>query len=365
MKKTNMKNFLTLLIAMLSLFPTAMHGAGKKVVTSIDITIPLPKDGMGIEDGEQIQITAAKTAYGDLVQQGIASVFSILWEGEFNRKNSDSPKFQAGYTYRASMKLMLDTQSPYIIKYAMRDGDYYVDDTMLKITVNGEPARVLVGSPYFPRCSFVVTVPGGDGGNLKKENLFFDYNANKEKNRACNNVYTKETADACCASFHPHDVVTITETHDPLPEFEGPNRVFLTKVIVDTGNKTDYLKFAHSLTQYMGGYYNLKEVWLSDKVNDVEFMRELDEGMKSKLYPNYYHFYGHSTMFLAGDATLCVPASQAAAVKAQMARHSKFPCYTVRTYTGNVQEAQKAGLGAPRIPVQSTTLWHVCILPTV
>lgn len=163
-----MKNFLTLLIAMLLLLPTAMHGTGKKVVTSIDITIPLPKDGMGIEDGEQIQITAAKTAYGDLVQQGIASVFSILWEGEFNRKNSDSPKFQAGYTYRASMKLMLDTQSPYIIKYAMRDGDYYVDDTMLKITVNGEPARVLVGSPYFPRCSFVVTVPGGDGGNLKR-----------------------------------------------------------------------------------------------------------------------------------------------------------------------------------------------------
>lgn len=248
------------------------------------------------------------------------------------------------------MKLMLDTQSPYIIKYAMRDGDYYVDDTMLKITVNGEPARVLVGSPYFPRCSFVVTVPGGDGGNLKKENLFFDYNANKEKNRASNNVYTKETADACCASFHPHDVVTITETHDPLPEFEGPNRVFLTKVIVDTGNKTDYLKFAHSLTQYMGGYYNLKEVWLSDKVNAVEFMRELDEGMKSKLFPNYYHFYSHSTMFLAGDATLCVPASQAAAVKAQMARHSKFPCYTVRTYTGNVQEAQKAGLGATKNP---------------
>lgn len=60
MKKTNMKNFLTLLIAMLLLLPTAMHGAGKKVVTSIDITIPLPKDGMGIEDGEQMQITAAQ-----------------------------------------------------------------------------------------------------------------------------------------------------------------------------------------------------------------------------------------------------------------------------------------------------------------
>lgn len=89
-----MKNFLTLLIAMLLLLPTAMHGTGKKVVTSIDITIPLPKDGMGIEDGEQIQITAAKTAYGDLVQQGIASVFSILWEGEFNRKIPILPSFR-------------------------------------------------------------------------------------------------------------------------------------------------------------------------------------------------------------------------------------------------------------------------------
>ena len=63
-----MKNFLTLLIAMLLLLPTAMHGTGKKVVTSIDITIPLPQDGMDIEDGEQIQITAAKTAYGDCLR---------------------------------------------------------------------------------------------------------------------------------------------------------------------------------------------------------------------------------------------------------------------------------------------------------
>lgn len=84
--KNEHENFLTLLIAMLSLLPTAMHGADKKVVTSIDITIPLPQDGMYIEDGGQIQITAAKTAYGDLVQQGVASVYDLLWEGEFNRK---------------------------------------------------------------------------------------------------------------------------------------------------------------------------------------------------------------------------------------------------------------------------------------
>lgn len=345
-----MKHFLTLLIAVLLLLPSIMKGADKKTVTSIDLTMPVPQPDMTMQEGEQLQLTAAKTQYGDLVEKGIASIMNIVWEGEFNTKDPSNPKFKAGYSYRASIKVMLDTKGPYILKYEMREGDYYVDDTMIKISVNGAPARVNISAPYFPSFSMVFTVPGGKGGNQKKEDLFEDYNANKKKFRASHNIYSKETADACCANLHPHDVVTITETHNPLSQFEGPNRVFLTKVIVDTGNEEDYKRFAEDLSRYQTGYYNLKEVWLSDKVNAVEFMRELDEGMKSNLFPNYYHFYGHSTMFLAGDATLCVPASQAAAVKAQMARHSKFPCYTVRTYTGNVYEAQKAGLGATKNP---------------
>ena len=145
-------------------------------------------------------------------------------------------------------------------------------------------------------------------------------------------------------------MVTITETHDPLPEFEGPNRVFLTKVIVDTGNEDDYKRFAESLSLYQSGYYNLKEVWLSDKVNAVTFMRVLNDGMKNPIWPDSYYYQSHSTMFLAGDATLCVPAKQAEAVKALMARHAKFPPYTVRTYTGNVADAQKAGLKATKNP---------------
>lgn len=346
-----MKKLLTvLLVALVTLLPNSIMAVEKKKVTSIDITIPLPQGGMTIQDGEQIKITAAKTVYGDLVEQGIASLTNLTWEGEFDTKNSDYPKFKAGYSYRASMKLMLDTNGPYILKYEMRDGDYYVDETMLKVTVNGAPARVLISGPYFPRFSIVLTVPGGTGGNLKKDNLLFDYNANKKKYRASHNIYSKETADACCASFHPHDVVTISETNDPLPQFEGPNRVFLTKVIVDTGNEQVCKSFANALTNYMGGYYNLKEVWLSNKVNAVEFMKELFVSMRSKLWPNYFNFYGHSTMFLAGDATLCVPAQQAAAVKALMATDYRLPCYTVRTYTGDVHEAQKAGLKATKNP---------------
>ncbi len=312
--------------------------------------MPVPQDGMTVQEAEQLQLTAAKTQYGDLVEQGIASIHNIIWEGEFNTTDPEHPKFKAGYTYRASIKLMLDAQGPYILKYEMRNGDYYVDDTMVKITVNGAPARVMISGPYFPSFSAVFTVPGGKGGHLEKENLFSDYNANKKKNRASHNIYSKEMADACCANLHPHDVVTITDTNNPLSQFEGPNRVFLTKVIVDTGNEADYKRFADALSLYQSGYYNLKEVWLSDKVNAVEFMRTLNEGMKNPIWPDSYYYQSHSTMFLAGDATLCVPAQQGEAVKALMAKHAKFPPYTVRTYTGNVADAQKAGLKATKNP---------------
>ena len=143
--------------------------------------------------------------------------------------------------------------------------------------------------------------------------------------------------------------MTISDTDNPLSQFEGPNRVFLRKVIVDTSNEDIYKDFADRLSNYGSGYYFLKEVWLSDKVDVVTFMRALNDGMKNPIWSDSYYYY-HSTMSLAGDATLCVPAKQGEAVRALMARHAKFPPYTVRTYTGNVAEAQKAGLKATKNP---------------
>ena len=347
----NMKHLLSaFVVVLLAILPSTMTAADKKTVTSLDLTMPVPQADMTVQEGEQLQLTAAKTVYGDLVEKGIASVMNITWEGEFNTKDPEHPKFKAGYSYRASIKLMLDTKGPYILKYEMREGDYYVDDTMIKISVNGAPARVMISGPYFPCFSMVFTVPGGKGGNLKKEDLFEDYNANKKKFRASHKIYSKETADACCANLHPHDVVTISDTDNPLSQFEGSNRVFLRKVIVDTSNEDVYKDFADQLSLYGSGYYFLKEVWLSDKVNAVEFMRALNDGMKNPIWPDSYYYYYHSTMFLAGDATLSVPAKQGEAVRALMARHAKFPPYTVRTYTGNVADAQKAGLKATKNP---------------
>lgn len=93
---------------MLALLPSKLMAADKKTVTSINITMPVPQDGMTVQEAEQLQLTAAKTQYGDLVEQGIASIHNIIWEGEFNTNDPEHPKFKAGYTYRASIKLMLD-----------------------------------------------------------------------------------------------------------------------------------------------------------------------------------------------------------------------------------------------------------------
>lgn len=89
-----MKNFLTLLIAMLLLLPTAMHGTGKKVVTSIDITIPLPKDGMGIEDGGQIQITAAKTAMATWFSKALRRSMTFYGKASSTEKIPILPSFR-------------------------------------------------------------------------------------------------------------------------------------------------------------------------------------------------------------------------------------------------------------------------------
>ena len=48
--------------------------------------------------------------------------------------------------------------------------------------------------------------------------------------------------------------MTISDTDNPLSQFEGPNRVFLRKVIVDTSNEDIYKDFADRLSNYGSGY---------------------------------------------------------------------------------------------------------------
>lgn len=62
-----MKHLLSLLlVAVLALLPSKLMAADKKTVTSINITMPVPQDGMTVQEAEQLQLTAAKTQYGDL-----------------------------------------------------------------------------------------------------------------------------------------------------------------------------------------------------------------------------------------------------------------------------------------------------------
>lgn len=65
MYKANMKHFLTLLVAVLSLLPSTMKAAGNKVITSLDLTIPVPQAGMTLQEGEELKLTAHPINQGD------------------------------------------------------------------------------------------------------------------------------------------------------------------------------------------------------------------------------------------------------------------------------------------------------------
>lgn len=335
-----------MLAALLSLLTTTVSAADtKNKVKSIDLTINLPTGGMSLDDGEKLAITSAKTAYGDLFAKGIVSLQQLTWEGEFENANS-GPRFKAGYSYQATITLLLDPQGPYVCNYEMRDGDYYLDDTFLKVTVNGNPARVRISGPCAPRFTVVLTVPGGKGGTLKKDNLFFDYAANKKKTRATATPYTTAAADALCGAMHPHDVVTV-RTLDDLAEFQGAGRVFLTKIIIDTSDKPTYNAIAERMAA-PDSYFNLKEVWLSDKADALTFVRKLNDAMESKLYPGVFNYFGNSTAFFTGEAHLCIPAKSVAAVRSRLSYVAKMPCYTVKSYTGDVFQAYKSGINATK-----------------
>ena len=90
---------------------------------------------------------------------------------------------------------------------------------------------------------------------------------------------------------------------------------------------------------------NLKEIWLSDKVDAVQFLKHLKSATESNGTKLEKWYWSNSTSFGTGAATLYIPSSSVAAVKAAYASaygHIQ-PCFSIKVYDGNVYTAQKTG----------------------
>ena len=358
------KLFFAFAVAMLLLPATLWANTAKKKIKSVEITMDAPTPGMDLEDAEKLALKAVNTAYGDLFKSGVITLREISWDGEFGENKKGYPTLKAGYPYIATIQIMIDTNGDYQTDYVMKDGDYVLSPENFKATVNGMPARLLTSAPYFPIMQVTFTIPGGNGGPLKKDHHFLDYDVLKKEYRSTLPYISRKEADEVYPHSHPLDVLVIDKI-DKLYEFmhekyisssghayENYNTLLMTKVIIDVSNGSENYnisEFAETLGAQYSSTFNLKEVWLSPKVDAVKYVKDLNEATVDRLSKWGRHYMEQSTKLYTAKGTLFIPESVGKAVLDCLALDATEPTYTIRTYRGDVFEAQKAGVAATKL----------------
>ena len=358
------KLFFAFAVAMLMLPATLWANTAKKKIKSVEITMDAPTPGMDLEDAEKLALKAVNTAYGDLFKSGVITLREISWDGEFGENKKGYPTLKAGYHYIATIQIMIDTNGDYQTDYVMKDGDYVLSPENFKATVNGMPARLLTSAPYFPIMQVTFTIPGGNGGPLKKDHHFLDYDVLKKEYRSTLPYISRKEADEVYPHNHPLDVLVVDKI-DMLYEFmhekyisssghayKNHNTLLMTKLIIDVSNGAEnhnISEFAETLGGPYSTIFNLKEVWLSPKVDAVKYVKDLNKATIDRLSGWGRHYMGQSTKLYTAKGTLFIPENAGKAVLDCLALDATEPTYTIRTYRGDVFEAQKAGVAATKL----------------
>ena len=356
--------FLAFAVAMLLLPATLWADTAKKKIKSVEITMDAPTPGMDLEKAEKLALKAVNTAYGDLFKSGVITLREISWDGEFGENKKGYPTLKAGYPYIATIQIMIDTNGDYQTDYVMKDGDYVLSPENFKATVNGMPARLLTSAPYFPIMQVTFTIPGGNGGPLKKDHHFLDYDVLKKEYRSTLPYISRKEADEVYPHYHPLDVLVVDKI-DQLYEFmhekyisssghayKKHNTLLMTKLIIDVSNGAENYnisEFANTLGAPFSTTFNLKEVWLSPKVDAVKYVKDLNKATVDRLSGWGRHYMGQSTKLYTAKGTLFIPENAGKAVLDCLALDATEPTYTIRTYRGDVFEAQKAGVAATKL----------------
>ena len=358
------KLFFAFAVAMLLLPATLWANTAKKKIKSVEIKMDAPTPGMDLEDAEKLALKAVNTAYGDLFKSGVITLREISWDGEFGENKKGYPTLKAGYPYIATIQIMIDTNGDYQTDYVMKNGDYVLSPENFKATVNGMPARLLTSAPYFPIMQVTFTIPGGNGGPLKKDHHFLDYDVLKKEYRSTLPYISRKEADEVYPHSHPLDVLVVDKI-DKLYEFmhekyisssghayQNHNTLLMTKMIIDVSNGAEnhnISEFARTLGDPYSTTFNLKEVWLSPKVDAVKYVKDLNEATVDRLSKWGRRYMEQSTKLYTAKGTLFIPESAGKAVLDCLALDATEPTYTIRTYRGDVFEAQKAGVAATKL----------------
>ena len=362
-----MKHLLLCFIAALLLMPSPlMADNAKKKIKTLDITMDMPTADMDLYAGEELALKSAQTAYGDLFKSGVISLSSISWDGEFGENSDEIPTFKAGFPYIATIMLMIDPNSDYQTDYKTINGDLVLSSDNFKVTINGKATRLSKNcAPYFPIVTLSFTVPGGKPGPQNKEIPFLEYNEYKSEFRSTLPYVSRKEANELNPALHSFDVL-VMDRHFKFKEliydksfttssghsYGMHNALFINKIIIDISNRADNnntSEFTDLLGSMFSDAVNLKEVWLSSKVDILKYIRDLHKATVGPLLPTERQYESQSSKLYTAKGTLFIPEQAANAVLSMLATDPTEPTYTIRTYSGDVYAAQKAGVSATKV----------------
>lgn len=362
-----MKHLLLCFIAALLLMPSPlMADNAKKKIKTLDITMDMPTADMDLNAGEELALKSVQTAYGDLFKSGVISLMSISWDGEFGENSDEIPTFKAGFPYIATIQLLIDPSSNYQTDYKTINGDFVLSPDNFKVTINGKATRLLKDcAPYVPIVTLSFTVPGGKPGPQNKEIPFLEYNEYKSEFRSTLPYVSRKEADELNPALHSFDVLVMDRpykfkelmydksfTTSSGHSYKKHNMLFISKIIIDISNRADnnnVSEFTDLLGSMFSNIENLKEVWLSSKVDILKYIRDLHKATVDPVFPQYRQYEDQSSKLYTAKGTLFIPEQAANAVLSMLATDPTEPSYTIRTYSGDVYAAQKAGVSATKV----------------
>lgn len=354
-----MKRLVLLLLFAGLLLPMCGLAQNKPKIKSVDFTIQIPTPGMSLFDAREFQFTSAKTEFGELSKTGEIQVCSLDWIGDFREDDDGDMFFKDGFTYKAQLKFLIASDK-YDTDYIFKDNEYYIDGSRISATVNGVKAKVMNSAPFCINIEFSLLV--GKGGKNSERDLAqskpTDYELNKDSYRASMKAYSLSEADVACPDTNPHEVVVVNDKYHPSframrefgNDFVGHENMLVTKIIVDTDNENIYGDVASDVNNTIQGPYNIREVWISDRVDAVKFMRGLFAAIRGDSSESDIYYPQCSYLFHAQRATLFIPETAVADVMAMFNRPtwSFHTLFSLKTYSGDVYSAQKAGEAAAK-----------------
>lgn len=359
MKDTAKYVIMTMLSMAAILLPLTTLAQDKPKIKSIDLVIPVPKPGTDLWDAREVQPTSATTEYGDLAPTGDIQLMEADYIGDFVEKDSGEMLFKSGFEYKAVFKVMINPSGKYQTDYYFKNNDYGIDGSRIKITVNGKEAKVKPSAPYFIDIETRVFVGEGGAGSDREAalNMKSDYELNKDSYRRSRKAYSIDEANALSPDINPWPLIVINDSYDPRfyandsGEFKGQNTMRVTRIIVDTDSEFIQSCVAGDVNNSIQGTYNIREVWLSPKVDATEFIRTICSAYQGDRdhTTQIYHPY-HSYLCQNKRATIFIPESEADNVMKMVSwRTWSYPIlFTIKTYQGDVFSAQKAGADAAK-----------------